>query len=339
MALWIYQCCLTLIGEIVFSHTNLINNMIAAAATVLVSSAIVIASLDKNVIFYVDMHPRKIIVLCIIMMILPLLVSIICYGSLSLRSAVGVMFEDKAIKYQDYGDYMAFVFCLALPAIRKNTRRLCLLLFILFSLYVLGSKAAFVGVLMSSFIVYILHLTKEKCFTRIVIIFFLLFIVACCLSTSKDVLYSWVPKEYHWGLNLIYEGTKERSFYTRERLENYNSKTRRHRIILGDYKHEITQGQGVGTYTHSVIDYLDQYGVVYFISLCLLYIAIYCQTLLRFFKSDNHLYTSSILLLTYWGILSIFVRSSHANYAYLPLALAVTILSYVKAQNVKNSSL
>ena len=140
-------------------------------------------------------------------------------------------------------------------------------------------------------------------------------------------------------LQEIYEGTKERSFYTRERLENYNSKTRRHRIILGDYKHEITQGQGVGTYTHSVIDYLDQYGVVYFISLCLLYIAIYCQTLLRFFKSDNHLYTSSILLLTYWGILSIFVRSSHANYAYLPLALAVTILSYVKAQNVKNSSL
>ena len=338
MTLWGYQSCLILIGEIIFSN-HIVNGIILAVPTILVSSAIIIASLDKQIICYIDMHPRRIVALSFIMATLPLSVSVICYGSLSLRNAVGVISVSIPVNYQDYGDWMVFIFCMALPVIQRNFCKLCMLLFISFSLFVLGSKAALVGVLISSFIVCMLYLIREKCFKKIIFGFFLLLVITCYLLMNKDMLYSLIPNEYHWGLNLIYERTKERSFYTRELLETYNMQTRHQRIVLGDYKYEFTCGSGAGTYTHNVIDYLDQYGIVYFVLLCLFYLVIYGQILFKFSKYNNRFYISALLLLTYWGILSIFVRSSHTNYAYLPLAIAVSILTSAETVVKRNKAI
>lgn len=309
--IFLYYISIILVNEIYIYYSYYIYDK-NALRNILVSISLILASRKS---LYTRFFLSKITIIKIIYIVMVLLPSICATMLTNANSATFFirslsLTEDMGVSYQTYGDIIVIFYSILLINITSKQQILVLFFITLFGLLTLGSKAGFIGFFISNiflFLIYLLRRNLVYLVTGVSLFLLLYFLIGPIAAIYSEKL---PGRQYSWIFNMAIEKTQERSFATRKLIDEYNAKTRLDRFLLGNYKHEIYEGLGKGTYSHNLYDLIDQMGIGFFCIYVIFMLYNLIISIYNYLKGKNDLLAGNLILLFYWFILFIFVRSS-----------------------------
>lgn len=210
--------------------------------------------------------------------------------------------------YLALGDTYALFSILTITLYKKGTAFSAICWFSVYILYVVGSRASFLFFVLTL----LAHQMTRNYFNKI------FWVKACCsviiigiviggayaLLESVDIASSQVNEM----LGLIINPENDTSYRLREEIRNENLKIIQTSPLLGDFRHEIFDERSTG-YTHSVLSYWEQYGIIVFLLLLGIYSYMLFQTIRLYMKHDTILANFAFMALVFWGLNMIFARA------------------------------
>lgn len=294
-------------GGLIDETTPIVGTVVAAIGMFLIVS-------DPYYLKFIEKYNKKISIILIFLMILPLVLSICLSGTnsiFSLRHSYyfaannhSELLNTHRIEYQSFGEVVVLLTFSILPYLKNFKLKILLIFILMISVSILGSKAAFIGVFFVIFMAMLISIIfRKRGSLGIVFIFCFLLGVLFVLFMMPQYGEDFVP------IRALYNAKHDQSLQVRQQIAGDNAQTRLSRLFVGDFKYEIKQGME-GFYTHNILDIIDQYGIVAFmVYLCSIFYLLI--NLVNYSKNNkNPIFDESALLcLLYWMLLVFFIRS------------------------------
>lgn len=216
-----------------------------------------------------------------------------------------------------FGDTYALVTFLTIITLKKWQLKLFLMTIGIFIVYTIQSRASFYSFL----VVYVFFIIKTIGMKNSIYLFMLVL-----FSTYTLVYLDLIEIEKRMFGALFGESDGSLSHRLLQFYSGFDSINKN--LFFGDYLGQLRERAGIGEYMHNIFSFLRQYGILFFVTFCILYFYLLIQLFIKWLRIENSTLDSIFYITLFLAILLLLFRSYVTPYFWFSLGIGYHYLYY-----------